>query len=83
MILLPVNEEVFTPSAPGTPRSVSFRESTVQGTPKQLRFAEFKTEETKVKSSPPSSPKGQKSILRSPPTPKSVKDRSPTPERYV
>ncbi|XP_052102837.1 protein ELYS-like isoform X2 [Mytilus californianus] len=74
-----VCEEVPVISAPGTPRSVSFREATIQGTPKQLRFMEPQAEVTKVKS-PQSSTKGHKSILRSPPSPKSVKDRSPTPE---
>ncbi|XP_071147698.1 protein ELYS-like isoform X2 [Mytilus edulis] len=74
-----VCEEVPVISAPGTPRSVSFREATIPATPKQLRFVEPQAEVTKVKT-PQSCLKGHKSILRSPPSPKSVKDRSPTPE---
>ena len=68
-------------SLPGTPRSVSFRDATVQGTPKQLHFVEAKSE--LKKSSQPVLPKGQRSILKSSTSPKSVKDRSPTPERWV
>ena len=59
-------------SLPASPKSVSFAdESKTPGTPKQTRFTETKSSSVK------------KSALKLLDIPRSVKDRSPTPERWV
>ena len=59
-------------SQPASPKSVSFAdESKTPGTPKELRFSDLKT----------SVSKGIRKSLEMPT--RSVRDRSPTPERFV
>ena len=58
-------------SQPASPKSVSFAdESRTPGTPKQMRFAELRTSASKP-------------AKKSPEIQRSIKDRSPTPERLV